>query len=224
MEQRRDIIEFIKVQEQQKLQKTKLERAEAGFIQIQSSQAAIISELDSLEAELDQLLGTASSHDEGLTNDPDTNRPNDYDATKDAPYWDMIALSRQMHLCNQQTDNMAERFYQKAEADAKRLKEQEVKQSLSDETNIGGKVWRDLKHDAMKPDYESQSWYTALTPAGKQLLDRCRDAQRQQGDMKYLRFEPFKTFQSNIALGQSTLQNYFNQLREMETEFENQAT
>ena len=62
---------------------------------------------------------------------------------------------------------MAERFYQKAEADSKRLKEQEKKQGLTDETNIGGRVWRDLKRDAMKPDYESQSWYTALTPAGK---------------------------------------------------------
>ena len=62
---------------------------------------------------------------------------------------------------------MAEKFYQKAEIDAKRLKEDEQKQGLTDETNIGGRVWAELKREAMQPDYESQSWYIALTPAGK---------------------------------------------------------
>ena len=79
----------------------KLERAKQGFEQIESSQLAIIHQLDLLELQIDEMVGVNDSLNEGLGGDQDVNKQcNTDDFTKDKNYWNMINVSREMHKCD----------------------------------------------------------------------------------------------------------------------------
>ena len=99
--------------------KEKLERAKHGFVQIKSSQEAIIDQIDALEAKIDDILGMQTSYEEGLREDEEANRPHDHDASKEQAYWNMITISREMHKSDRLTNDLAKAFEAKAENDRK---------------------------------------------------------------------------------------------------------
>ena len=51
-----------------------------------------------------------------------------------------------------------------------------IDEQLSDETRIGGKAWKKLKHEAMEEDYQSMSWYSDLIAGEQLLLEALRSA------------------------------------------------
>ena len=58
---------------------------------------------------------------------------------------------------------------------------------ISDKTPISGTRWSILKKDAIEPNYKQKSWYEALKPLERHLLEALRSAQLEQGDMDELR-------------------------------------
>jgi len=47
---------------------------------------------------------------------------------------------------------------------------------LTDETQVGGAIWRVLKRTAMKSNYKSELWFKELEDEDKKLLEKLRDA------------------------------------------------
>ena len=41
---------------------------------------------------------------------------------------------------------------------------------------IAGKIWKVLKFEAMKDDYEEKEWYKSLSERDKEILTNLRDA------------------------------------------------
>ena len=51
---------------------------------------------------------------------------------------------------------------------------------LSDNRQIAGTTWRELKIEAMADDYQQHTWYAPLTPCERQLLGALRASQMKQ--------------------------------------------
>ena len=66
-----------------------------------------------------------------------------------------------------------------------------IDEQLSDETRIGGRAWKKLKHEAMEDDYQSMSWYSDLLAGEQLLLEALRSAQDAQGDREHLEPQPY---------------------------------
>jgi len=53
---------------------------------------------------------------------------------------------------------------------------------LSDTTRVATQPWRTLKVEAMKDDYQQQTWFKTLNPESKKKLEELRAAQDKQGN------------------------------------------
>ena len=60
---------------------------------------------------------------------------------------------------------------------------------LSDNRQIAGTTWRELKIEAMADDYKKHTWYAPLTPCERQLLGALRASQMKQGNMQELQVQ-----------------------------------
>jgi len=71
---------------------------------------------------------------------------------------------------------------------------------LSDETTVGPYTWRQLKEDAMKPDYQNQDFYSNILNFDERcLLDALITAQKNQGDMNELTPQPYREIDDEEA-------------------------
>ena len=61
---------------------------------------------------------------------------------------------------------------------------------LSDDTEVDGKKWRDLKTKAMTTSYDDE--FNSLTFENKQMIKWLIEAQREQDDMQPLIIRPYK--------------------------------
>ena len=60
---------------------------------------------------------------------------------------------------------------------------------LSDNRQIAGTTWRELKIEAMADDYQQHTWYAPLTPCERQLLGALRASQMKRGNMQELQVQ-----------------------------------
>ena len=61
-----------------------------------------------------------------------------------------------------------------------------IEPELTDETRVGDTEWKTLKKYNLKGDYHKTAWFKNLKPIELKLLQKLREAQRKQGDMKEL--------------------------------------
>lgn len=55
--------------------------------------------------------------------------------------------------------------------------------SINDKTQIGDQPWANLKRYTMGQDYINTFWFKKLDSEGRQILEECIQAQKNQGNM-----------------------------------------